>query len=457
MYVHRMERLSLPSGLRMDGIEIAGGGPGEPVTLSFLVGGGDAAADFARAQRRRMRLVMGVLVASVYVGALVLAGLYSPRTGLPLVAALLGALLLLWACPVYSCARRVRRALRRLRGARQQQRVSPGGAGSGVGAVQGGNARADASSSSPAAGADGTDGEGGDDAFPGSGPGRMRSRRTLSQWPARRNIFVDPDSGALEAEGGWGGVMRPGLLGPDAAEALLRMIGVDARTGRASRSGMVGHGPLGFDNEYEAMLAMDALATIMTAAVTAGREGHGGSPFAVRFAGGGGAGLAAPDVASRREVSVLPTFRYQPPAQRAANRAAAAAAAAAPVVAIPTAVSDAPASDAPLSAGDEGTGHPPSSQPTVVVESINEDPGLCSVCLDEFAAGDRLRMLPCMHKFHAKCVDRWLLQSKASCPVCKTSIRARLEEPQVLHVRATAAADATSAPSEASANDGVAR
>lgn len=46
----------------------------------------------------------------------------------------------------------------------------------------------------------------------------------------------------------------------------------------------------------------------------------------------------------------------------------------------------------------------------------------CLVCYDEFAAGDNLRLLPCLHKFHVACVDRWL-QSSRTCPICKLDIQ----------------------------------
>jgi len=40
----------------------------------------------------------------------------------------------------------------------------------------------------------------------------------------------------------------------------------------------------------------------------------------------------------------------------------------------------------------------------------------CAICLEEFQAGEVLRLLPCLHRYHCGCVDRWL--SKAHCPEC---------------------------------------
>jgi len=45
----------------------------------------------------------------------------------------------------------------------------------------------------------------------------------------------------------------------------------------------------------------------------------------------------------------------------------------------------------------------------------------CSICLEQFKEGEELRMLPCMHRYHRGCIDRWLARSPA-CPVCKHEI-----------------------------------
>jgi hypothetical protein len=48
----------------------------------------------------------------------------------------------------------------------------------------------------------------------------------------------------------------------------------------------------------------------------------------------------------------------------------------------------------------------------------------CMICMCAFRDGDVLRMLPCMHKYHVDCVDRWL-DMKETCPICHTAITQR--------------------------------
>ncbi|RZC67530.1 hypothetical protein C5167_011218 [Papaver somniferum] len=43
----------------------------------------------------------------------------------------------------------------------------------------------------------------------------------------------------------------------------------------------------------------------------------------------------------------------------------------------------------------------------------------CVICISEFSAGERIRILPkCNHGFHTKCIDKWL-SSHSSCPTCR--------------------------------------
>lgn len=39
-------------------------------------------------------------------------------------------------------------------------------------------------------------------------------------------------------------------------------------------------------------------------------------------------------------------------------------------------------------------------------------PHRCVVCMCDFESRQLLRVLPCNHEFHAKCVDKWLKVSK---------------------------------------------
>jgi len=50
-----------------------------------------------------------------------------------------------------------------------------------------------------------------------------------------------------------------------------------------------------------------------------------------------------------------------------------------------------------------------------------DDEPSCPVCFTTFADGDRLRILPCKHAFHQRCIDEWL-DRNASCPLCRRSI-----------------------------------
>ncbi|CAK9167578.1 unnamed protein product [Ilex paraguariensis] len=48
----------------------------------------------------------------------------------------------------------------------------------------------------------------------------------------------------------------------------------------------------------------------------------------------------------------------------------------------------------------------------------SDDDLTCSVCLEQVNVGELIRSLPCLHQFHANCIDPWLRQ-QGTCPVCK--------------------------------------
>merc|ERR1712190_413326 len=43
----------------------------------------------------------------------------------------------------------------------------------------------------------------------------------------------------------------------------------------------------------------------------------------------------------------------------------------------------------------------------------------CSICLSSMKAGVQVRTLPCMHIFHRRCIDRWIMASadRPRCPI----------------------------------------
>ena len=45
----------------------------------------------------------------------------------------------------------------------------------------------------------------------------------------------------------------------------------------------------------------------------------------------------------------------------------------------------------------------------------------CTICMEEFHPGERVRILPCFHQYHVSCVDEWL-HHHPDCPICKFSL-----------------------------------
>ncbi|XP_024884609.1 RING finger protein 11 isoform X2 [Temnothorax curvispinosus] len=51
--------------------------------------------------------------------------------------------------------------------------------------------------------------------------------------------------------------------------------------------------------------------------------------------------------------------------------------------------------------------------------------GECVICMMELLVGEEVRYLPCMHTYHAICIDDWLLRS-LTCPSCMEPVDAAL-------------------------------
>lgn len=59
---------------------------------------------------------------------------------------------------------------------------------------------------------------------------------------------------------------------------------------------------------------------------------------------------------------------------------------------------------------------------TTLVKTISESRDeVCSVCLCDYTAGDRIRELHCQHTFHSGCVDAWFNKS-LTCPLCRKAV-----------------------------------
>ncbi|KAA8546867.1 hypothetical protein F0562_003296 [Nyssa sinensis] len=53
---------------------------------------------------------------------------------------------------------------------------------------------------------------------------------------------------------------------------------------------------------------------------------------------------------------------------------------------------------------------------------LSSEPKECVVCLSIFEEGDEIRKLKCEHTFHRDCLDTWLQQDQATCPLCRKTV-----------------------------------
>ncbi|KAI8003881.1 hypothetical protein LOK49_LG08G01798 [Camellia lanceoleosa] len=72
--------------------------------------------------------------------------------------------------------------------------------------------------------------------------------------------------------------------------------------------------------------------------------------------------------------------------------------------------------------------------PSIIFTADVEDnctSATCAICLEDYSVGEKLRILPCHHKFHATCVDGWLTTWRTFCPICKRDARTSTGNPRV--------------------------
>ncbi|CAF3731915.1 unnamed protein product [Adineta steineri] len=60
--------------------------------------------------------------------------------------------------------------------------------------------------------------------------------------------------------------------------------------------------------------------------------------------------------------------------------------------------------------------------PTTTAEEVSVVGALCDICLNEYKSDDKLRTIPCLHRFHSKCIDKWL-KKNSKCPMCRSDLR----------------------------------
>lgn len=46
----------------------------------------------------------------------------------------------------------------------------------------------------------------------------------------------------------------------------------------------------------------------------------------------------------------------------------------------------------------------------------------CSICLTDARKREKIRVLPCAHEYHSKCVDKWLKTQENCCPICRKPV-----------------------------------
>jgi len=79
----------------------------------------------------------------------------------------------------------------------------------------------------------------------------------------------------------------------------------------------------------------------------------------------------------------------------------------------------------------EKEGPPPAAKSAIEamasVEIGEDDAGDCAICLEEWDSDVIVKEMPCKHRFHGGCIEKWL-GMHGSCPVCRYAMPAEEED-----------------------------
>ncbi|KAF7822440.1 E3 ubiquitin-protein ligase RING1-like [Senna tora] len=59
--------------------------------------------------------------------------------------------------------------------------------------------------------------------------------------------------------------------------------------------------------------------------------------------------------------------------------------------------------------------------PSHASDTTTDEQTECIICLATYESGDRLKVLPCNHRFHGDCLEKWLTDH-ATCPLCRYNL-----------------------------------
>lgn len=66
--------------------------------------------------------------------------------------------------------------------------------------------------------------------------------------------------------------------------------------------------------------------------------------------------------------------------------------------------------------------------PFVKRAGLSDEDLKCVICYSDFIDHEEIRCLPCFHKFHVACIDKWL-ENNSKCPICKYDLKNFNQQP----------------------------